>query len=88
MKPEGYPAAPLPYEEGFWNTSGRPLSPGRLSEVKGFITALPICWTKGENLRILFPTPLIVNLDGNNLKEKSERLSSVMLASTDTKSRG
>lgn len=35
----------------------------RLSEIKGFITSLPIYWTRDENLRFEFTTSLVTKND-------------------------
>lgn len=67
-KDGGYLGSPLPCQEEFW-TAGAPAVSVEalkgLQGVKGFITALPTKWTEGENLRIPYPTALIVHNDLN-----------------------
>jgi phospholipase D1/2 len=67
----GYPAAALPSDDLFWTKPYSIASPGELTNIKGFITALPISWTKGENIRIRYPSPLIVDRDGGHLRDTS-----------------
>lgn len=55
--------SPLPYEERFWTQKRPSIDTAGLEQVRGFITALPIEWTRGENVRIQFPTSLIVHAD-------------------------
>lgn len=60
----GYLTSPLPYEERFWEKGAPAVSAEALKGlqgIKGYITALPIKWTKNENLRIPYPTSLIVH---------------------------
>lgn len=61
---KGNISSPLPCQENFWgapqyNKDGI----GGLASIKGFITALPIHWTRNENLKIPFPTSLVVQND-------------------------
>ena len=51
----------LPSQKEFWTDLFIPKHPEKLSEIKGFITLIPLLWTRGENNRILYPTALIVN---------------------------
>ena len=53
---------PLPFQKGFWNAP-RQAADGvaGLSQIKGFITALPIMWTKGENNHFPYPTSLVAD---------------------------
>jgi len=55
----------LPYQKQFWakKASISPEALKGLQGIKGYITALPIKWTKNENLRIPYPTALIVHKD-------------------------
>lgn len=55
----------LPSQTEFWAKPFIPKHPEKLSQIKGFITLIPLLWTEGENNRILYPTPLIVNNEGN-----------------------
>ncbi len=56
----GSPGTPLPSQELFWTVPQHVAkATAQLDSVKGFITALPIFWTKGENNRIPFPTALV-----------------------------
>ena len=57
---KGYPDSPLPSEAAFWNESRHdPASVGQLEKIQGFITALPIHWTEGENNRFPYPSSLV-----------------------------
>lgn len=61
-KVTGYPSSPLPFQSEFW-TSAQHAEDGvkGLSRVKGFLTALPIYWTKGEMNRFSFPTAMVAS---------------------------
>lgn len=54
--------AELPHREQFWkvNQTIPAKAVSGLQSIRGFITALPVRWTAGENLRIPYPTSLIV----------------------------
>jgi phospholipase D1/2 len=56
-------ASPLPYEERFWQGASIQVQTGKLEQIKGFITALPIEWTRNDNIHIKFPTSVIVRRD-------------------------
>lgn len=58
--------APLPSQEDFWKDARYNPAVKNLDKVKGFITALPVEWTRGENIRIKYPTAIIVNNQRNN----------------------
>ncbi len=51
----------MPFQPEFWNRSQHAKAASQLDQVKGFITALPIYWTKGENNRFEYPTPLVTD---------------------------
>ena len=51
----------MPFEPNFWNHPQHAKAAAQLDQVKGFITALPIYWTKGENNRFEYPTPLVTD---------------------------
>lgn len=57
----GLLASLMPSQKEFWTNPFVPKNPEKLSQIKGFITLIPLLWTEGENNRILYPTPLIVN---------------------------
>ncbi len=51
----------MPFEPAFWSSPQHVVSAvGRLGQTQGFLSALPIRWTEGENNRIAFPTAVIV----------------------------
>jgi phospholipase D1/2 len=54
---------PLPFQDAFWSKPQHTAAASELSEVKGFITAIPLSWTKNENIRIKYPTAIIVKND-------------------------
>lgn len=53
----------MPFEENFWNAPQHTAAASHLSEIKGFITALPVEWTKDEDIHILFPSAMVVQND-------------------------
>jgi phospholipase D1/2 len=53
----------LPYQTEFWSAPRQTTAAGSLSEVKGFITALPTDWIRDLNVWIKYPTSLIVRRD-------------------------
>lgn len=57
--------SPLPSQDDFWTKKQYGPDVSNLGKVKGFITALPVEWTRGENIRIKYPTAIIVNNDRN-----------------------
>ncbi len=71
-------ARPMPYESRFWAEPQAALE-HRLAEVRGFISALPIRWTEGENIRIPYPTSLIVRTDPR-LRDHSDESHQVEMA--------
>lgn len=52
--------SPIPFQENFWKNVPQPKDPSALQSIKGFISALPVHWTRGENIWIKYPTALIV----------------------------
>lgn len=58
---KGNMVAPLPSQEEFWKEPQYNPEVKNLVKVKGFITALPVEWTRGENILIRYPTAIIVN---------------------------
>ena len=54
----------MPFEKRFWDAPRHIASAaGALEQVKGFITALPVMWIKGENNRFEYPTALVADND-------------------------
>lgn len=49
----------------------------KLEKIKGFITALPIHWTEGENVKFDFPTALVADNkpEDNGIDERGVTLS-------------
>lgn len=59
--------SPMPFQPEFWSSSRHsPAGVGQLDKIKGFFTALPIHWTKGENIKFAYPTALVA---GNEQKD-------------------
>jgi phospholipase D1/2 len=54
-------SSPMPFQPEFWDRPQHAKACTQLDQVKGFITALPIYWTKGENNRFEYPTPLVTD---------------------------
>ena len=55
--------SPMPFQTEFWDVPQHTHAAAQLDQIKGFITALPIAWTKGENNRFEYPTPLVTEID-------------------------
>lgn len=63
----GNVASPLPFQPEFWAApSHNPAGIDQLQKIKGFITALPIHWTEGENIKFDYPTALVAGNDQQN----------------------
>jgi phospholipase D1/2 len=62
QKSWGQLASPQPFQSEFWDQP-RHTAEGvsGLDQIKGFITALPIEWTKGETVRFEYPTALVAD---------------------------
>jgi phospholipase D1/2 len=56
---KGVLGAPMPPQSEFWNKPRYTAAVAQLEQVKGFITALPVKWTKGENIWVRYPTALV-----------------------------
>ncbi len=54
----------MPFQPEFWKHSRiSATGAGRLVQIKGFITALPLRWTQGENNRFEYSTALVADND-------------------------
>lgn len=63
-KNKGSPEFPLPAEAAFWSQARHsPEGVGQLDNIQGFIAALPIHWTEGENNRFPYPSSLVTQND-------------------------
>ncbi len=81
----GYPAFPQPAEEGFWQEPRHEAGGVKqLDTVAGFITALPIRWTQGENIRFPYPTALVAQNDELEDKDSRYALHTTPAASSET----
>jgi phospholipase D1/2 len=72
--------SPMPFQGEFWEAARHiPHGVQHLAGVKGFITALPVNWTKGENIRFEFPTALVADneLPASIRSEESARAEEV-----------
>jgi phospholipase D1/2 len=57
-------SAPMPFEASFWTSPQfNATAATKLNEIKGFITLLPIEWTKGENNNLGYPTALVAKVE-------------------------
>lgn len=66
--PNGNVASPMPFQPEFWSEPQHAQTETRkLESIQGFITALPIQWTGGENVGFDYPTALVAQ---NKLREK------------------
>ena len=67
---------PMPFDTEFW--SKPQFTPGKgdeLKNIKGFITILPIEWTKGENNNIGYHSALLTQLEKLQWKEPRQLVS-------------
>ncbi len=63
----GAPSSSLAFEQSFWGLSRHnPQTASNLRNIKGFITALPVHWTKGEKNHFLYPTSLVAESRPHN----------------------
>jgi phospholipase D1/2 len=54
----------MPFEASFWSSPQfNAAAAAKLNGVKGFITLLPIEWTKGENNNLGYPTALVAKVE-------------------------
>ena len=68
----------MPFQKGFWNAPRhKPNSVDGLKLIKGFMTALPIMWTKDENNRFDYPTALVADNEAPASAEPSAPSESV-----------
>ncbi|SAK57938.1 phospholipase D/transphosphatidylase [Caballeronia catudaia] len=49
----------MPFDSNFWNESQHMPKASSLAGVRGFVTSLPIFWTKGENNNMRYATSLV-----------------------------
>jgi len=54
--------SPLPFQPQFWDAPRHTPGAKNLEQVKGFFTALPIQWSKGEYNRFQYPTTLVTEV--------------------------
>ena len=77
----------MPFEARFWETARHiKETAGKLDQIKGFITALPVNWTGGENIHFDYSSALLVN---NEVKDPSpsEAQPSTQVVKADSKNR-
>jgi phospholipase D1/2 len=79
-------ASPMPFQDEFWNKIRNTDDAENLTSIRGYITALPVEWTKGENIAIKYPTAIIVKNDGD-APLVDPQVSEVVLASSDRPSK-
>ena len=63
------PRSPMPAQSEFWDKPRYTSAVSHLEQVKGFIIALPVKWTEGENIRVPYPTAIVAD---NKKVEKDE----------------
>jgi phospholipase D1/2 len=71
----------LPEQEEFWRAGHTSATQAQLSRIHGFITALPVRWTQGENIWVRFPTSVIVR---NEPADEQKQSSLAALSSPET----
>ncbi len=59
----GAKVKPMPFDKEFWSTPQHKPAAANLTQVKGYITLLPIEWTKDENNNIGYHTALVTKID-------------------------
>jgi len=70
-KEKGAPKSSLPFSDAFWKSKRFELTHlNSLLKIRGFIAALPIQWSRGENNHFPYPTSLVAQNE-----EGKERLS-------------
>lgn len=63
---------PMPFDAAFWKEAQHSPAAAQLTEVKGFITLLPIRWTEGENNKIPFHNALVTQRDKSPLESEGD----------------
>ncbi|NGZ84939.1 phospholipase D-like domain-containing protein [Duganella aceris] len=63
-------ASPMPFQEEFWQKKQAASGANNLKNVRGFITLIPLEWTANENIRIRYPTGIIVHNDKKNTEHE------------------
>jgi phospholipase D1/2 len=59
--------SPMPFQSEFWSAPRHdPSRVDELDKIRGFITALPIHWTKNENVKFDYPTSLVAGNEPQN----------------------
>lgn len=53
--------SPMPPQTEFWAKPRYTSAVAKLDQVKGFITALPVKWTEGENIWVKYPTAIVAD---------------------------
>jgi phospholipase D1/2 len=67
----GHLNSPLPEQEEFWLAGHANAAQAQLSQIRGFITALPVRWTQGEDIWVRYPTSVIVRNEPTDEKKRS-----------------
>ncbi|WP_431478994.1 phospholipase D-like domain-containing protein [Massilia eburnea] len=74
--------SPIPFHENFWKNVPQPKDPSSLKSIKGFVSALPVHWTRGENIWIRYPTALIV--ENQHETDEQKNRAAIAVAATNT----
>jgi phospholipase D1/2 len=72
----------MPFSKEFWDKPTHTKAVNGLSNITGFVAAIPIEWTKGENIWIKFPTALIVKNEGRDALPVNSEANKTTLAAT------
>jgi phospholipase D1/2 len=65
----------MPFEDSFWTADQVNADAlGNLGSIKGFFTALPVHWTRGENIHIKFPAALVTKRDESPLEDAASQV--------------
>lgn len=62
---------PMPFQTEFWDKPQASAAAAALKNVRGFITLIPLDWTANENIRIRYPTSIIVQNDQKETEKDS-----------------
>lgn len=65
--------SPMPPQTEFWSKPRYTSAVAKLEQVKGFITALPVNWIRGENIWVKYPTAIVADVEEVE-KEKSTHI--------------
>ncbi|WP_343733117.1 phospholipase D-like domain-containing protein [Duganella sp.] len=75
-------AQPMPFQTEFWDKPQAAAGAAALKNIRGFITLIPLDWTANENIRIKYPTGIIVHNEHKVPLEDEENARSALVAAS------